>query len=79
MAQPIVSTREAQEEVGGCWLPLYIIGATISDPAEIHHCFYCGYGVTEGHDYDCLFLNHPVRQKFSGKYTIIFVPKGGLK
>lgn len=77
MAQPVVRAREAQEVIGGCWLPLYVIGGTIADPAEVHHCFYCGYGLTDGHDDDCLSLS--ASQKFAGKDTIVFVPKGGLK
>ena len=79
MAQPNVKTREQQEAQGACWLPLYVIGGTIADPAQVPRCFYCGYGLLDGHDDDCLYLHNIVHQKFSGKDTAIFVPKGGLR
>lgn len=80
-AHPNTTRRSEQEKTGGCWLPLYIEAEKCVVSGATCRCFYCGFGVNEGHDFACLYLttpSFPVPQKFSGKDTVIFVPKGGL-
>lgn len=73
-AQAIISGREDAEEVGG-WLPLFVA----------MRCFYCGYALSHGHDYDCLYLTNCYNLgraghvRGTGTDRQILVPVGGLQ
>ena len=75
-----VQHRTKMEKIGGCWLPVYILGESIADPTMVLRCFYCGF--TDGHDFACRYLWHcekyPQRGKKGTPDHLILVPKGGI-
>lgn len=86
---PNVVARNAAEKKGG-WLLLYIEAERCCISGATVRCYYCGYGVKEGHDDDCLYIANCYELQEAGHIrgggphhyepgAEIFVPEGGLK
>lgn len=80
-AHPNTLSRQAAETKGRAWLPVYIVAEKCCVSGATQRCFYCGFGLTEGHDFACLLLEAEPQAVTRGKgmAEVVFVPAGGLK
>ena len=83
-AHPNTIARQAAEKQGG-WLPLYIVAEPSNITGATCRCYYCWYGVNEGHADDCYYMANCYElglnrhERGYGRDKEILVPAGGLR